>query len=100
MNISHLCGCDSCTGAVVAAVVVVGVDCCWGALVGALVVGVAYRLIVVIASTHIHGACYTHGLITHTHTHRHTHTQTQTHTYVCMHTLTHACTHAQTHTHR
>ena len=87
MNISHLCGCDSCTGAVVAAVVVVGVDCCWGALVGALVVGVAYRLIVVIASTHIHGECYTHGHITHTHTHTHAHT----------HTLIHACTHEQTH---
>ena len=61
---SYLCGCDSCTGVVVAAtvvavVVVVGVDCCWGALVGVVVAGVAYRSIMLITGTYIWTMLYT-----------------------------------------
>ena len=113
----HLCGCDSCTGGVVAAtvvaavVVVVGVDCCWGALVGAVVAGVAYRLIILIASiytllhTQVHNTAPTCG-----HTHARTYTRNThadppthvTHTYVpTQHIHTHTCprnTHTQ-HTH-
>ena len=104
-KVSYLCGCDSCTGVVVAAtvvavVVVVGVDCCWGALVGVVVAGVAYRSIMLITGTYIWTMLYTQVHNTaptcgHTHTHARTHTRTHTHTQT--HAYTHTI-HTYTHT--